>query len=136
MNRIRRVLAFFMIAHGLIASAWAQTSYSGGTYAQDFDSLPAAGTFTLTGSAPMALTDAPISASGLAGWSLANPGNTARFLVSPGSSTTGGGFSFGAASVAEGALGSLGSGTAASKFGVMLVNDTGATITTITLAYT
>jgi len=123
----------------LAASGHAQISYTGGSYTQNFDTLPASGTFTLAGVGPFALDGAPVGASGLAGWSFAKyagTGANAVFLVGTGTSTTGGVYSFGAAANPERALGSLGSGGVASRLGVALTNNTGATVTQFTLSYT
>ncbi len=123
----------------LAASGHAQISYTGGSYTQNFDTLPASGTFPLAGVGPFALDGAPIGASGLAGWSLAKyagTGANAIFLVGTGTNNAGGVYSFGPAATPERALGSLGSGGVASRFGVALTNNTGATVTQFTLSYT
>jgi predicted extracellular nuclease len=128
-----------------VLTASAQLSYTGGTYTQNFDTLPSSGTFTL----PNAISnpgqiyffsDAPINASNLSGWSFVRTLNsgTSRFLVSDGSGTTPAGsvYSYGTASSGERALGSLASNSNISSFGVVLVNNTGATISQFTVSYT
>jgi predicted extracellular nuclease len=135
----RRLYSVVVCVLALAASGQAQVSYTGGSYTQNFDTLPASGTFTLAGAGPFALDGAPVGASGLAGWTFAKyagTGANAVFLVSTGTSTTGGVYSFGATATPERALGSLGSGGVASRFGVTLVNNTGATVTQFTLSYT
>ena len=132
---------FFVLLSLLLvtSSASAQIAYTGGSYTQDFNTLPSSGTFTLSGAGPIALNAAPINASGLAGWSLAKntgSGANALFNVGNGGSTTGSTYSFGANGSGERALGSLGSGTMASRFGVVLVNDTGATVSQFTVSFT
>ncbi|HEY0947389.1 MAG TPA: hypothetical protein VGD81_19050, partial [Opitutaceae bacterium] len=139
MNFIRRYGGAMLWVVLLAAGLRAQISYLGGDYNQDFDSLPASGSFTLSGSGPLPLNEPPISAGGLAGWSFAKHAGTganATFFVGAGSGTAGGTYSFGAASVPERALGSLGSGGVASRFGAVLRNDTGTTIAQFTLSYT
>ena len=140
-------MAFARGARGaaIMAAIWAvgtvhgQISYSGGTYAQSFDGLPASGTFTLIGPGPHTLSTAPINATNLAGWSFSLvPGSTspdAKFAVGNGSSATGSVYSFGSTGKLERALGSLASGSVASRFGAVLVNDTPNTITRVTIAY-
>lgn len=118
-----------------------QLGYSGGTYTQNFDTLPSSGTFTLTGAGPIAFDTAPLNAMELGGWHLAKFGGTganALFNVSTGSSNTGSAFSFGASGVnpaTERSLGTISSGTTISRFGLVLVNTTGRTITQFTLSY-
>ena len=53
--------------------ALAQTiSYitAGSNYTQDFNSMPASGSFTLGSAGPIDMTASPISASGMTGWQL------------------------------------------------------------------
>ncbi len=114
-------------------------SYAGGSYGQNFDSLPASGTFTLASNGPLALNAAPINAAGLGGWTLAKysgTGTVALFRVDAGSGTSGSVYSYGSASAGDRALGSLSSGTTIPRFGVMFVNNTGQTITQFSLSYT
>lgn len=135
----RKFFAAAFLPLFLLGAARAQISYAGGTYSQDFNTLPASGTFALSGPGPIALDTAPISATGLAGWSLAKntgSGTNALFLVGSGTATNGSAYSFGATSAADRALGSLGSGSMASRFGVVFTNNTGATISQFTLNYT
>lgn len=128
-----------------VAFATAQISYTGGTYTQNFDTLPSSGTVTLTTptSAPGLIysftTD--VGASGMPGWSFirhfpATASGTSRFLISDGNSSTGAAFSFGTTASTERALGALGSGSNATRFGAVFTNNTGTTITEFTLAYT
>ncbi len=116
-----------------------QVSYAGGSYTQNFDTLPASGTFTLTGNGPLALNAAPISASGLGGWTFAKydgTGTVALFRVEAGTGTSGAIYSYGTGSSSDRALGSLASGSTISRFGLTLVNSTGLPITQFTLNYT
>ncbi|BCU77222.1 hypothetical protein llg_19370 [Luteolibacter sp. LG18] len=124
-----------MLLPGLVH---AQVSYAGGTYSQNFDTLPSTGTFTFSGAGPFALNAAPVSASGLSGWSFAKTAGTganALFNVGTGSSNSGAVYSFGSAA-GDRALGTLLSGAVESTIGVVLVNNTGATITSFDIAYT
>lgn len=123
----------------LAAAGRAQIAYTGGSYNQNFDTLPATGTFTFSGIGPFALDAAPVNATGLAGWSFAKYGGSganAIFLVGTGSATNGAAYSFGSTGSSERALGSVSSGTVISRFGVALVNNTGSTISQFTLGYT
>ncbi len=74
------------------------------------------------------------------GWYLteSNTGAAAdgQYVVSTGSGNAGGAYSFGAASAADRALGSLGSGTVTPvQYGAQLANNTGSVITSITISY-
>ena len=115
-----------------------QLAYNGGTITQTFDTLPSSGNFTLSGAGPFALNATPISASGLAGWSIAKISGTGAnelFTVGTGSANSGSVYSFGSASATDRALGTLLSGTVGSAFGLVLVNNTGQTVTQFTLSY-
>lgn len=114
-------------------------SYAGGSYTQNFNTLPSSGTFTLTSAGPLSFTSAPISAAGLGGWSLAKytgTGAVALFKVDAGTSTSGSAYSYGTGTNTDRALGSLSSGSTVSRFGLSVVNNTGRTITEFTLGYT
>jgi len=127
----RSLVALFTLLLGSIL-AQAQISYSGGTYTQNFDTLPNTGTFTFTGVGPHAAPSLP-------GWSFAKisgSGANALFNIGTGSGTTGSVYSFGAASATDRAYGTLFSGTVGSVIGAVFTNNTGATITQFTLSYT
>jgi DNA/RNA endonuclease G (NUC1) len=128
------------VALSVSLSSPGQLAYSGGTYLQSFDTLPNTGTFTFTNSGPIRLDDsAGINATGLGGWSFARyagSGSVALFRFDTGASNSGAVYSYGAASATDRALGSLSSGTAASRFGVTLVNTGSETLTQFTLSYT
>lgn len=96
----------------------------GSTYSQDFDSLGH------TGAANSTLPT---------GWTLLEAGSSGQvnqqYTANHGSSFTGDTYSYGAVNSTERALGSLRSNTLVPIFGVAFVNDTGATITTLDIAY-
>jgi predicted extracellular nuclease len=100
---------------------------SGGTYTQDFDTLSnTAGSTTNTILPP--------------GWYITETGGGARdneqYAVDTGGSTTGDIYSYGAAGSTDRALGQERSGTLIPVFGAEFSNDTGATITSLNIAYT
>jgi predicted extracellular nuclease len=131
---------FVVLALAFVAAAHAQLSYTGGTYTQNFNTLPAdkTVTYSFTGVGPFALDAAPVNASGLAGWTFAKTGTTgnATFIVGNGSTNTGATYSYGSDGSADRALGSVASGTVTPLYGLTLVNDTGTTVTSFTLSYT
>lgn len=92
------------------------------TYTQDFDTLAASGTSsTLPTGVQIAETGANANATYTAGTGSSNTGNT---------------FSFGAANSTDRALGGLRSGSLIPLFGLAFTNDTGRTITDLSIAFT
>ena len=134
----------FLLIIGFIAptrAILAQLSYSaqGLVYSQNFDGLPASGSFALSGKGPHSLSSAPINAVNLSGWQLLmiNGSNTnAGFLPGTGSSTSNGVQSLGASGSGDRALGSLSSGTGIYSFGVIFTNTSGILLNSITISFT
>lgn len=96
---------------------------TGTPYTQDFDSLASSGS---------AETTLP------AGWAFLETGSNANatYAAGTGSSNSGNTYSFGAAGSGERAFGMLLSGSLTPSIGASFTNDTGATITTLTIGYT
>ena len=108
--------------------AWAQVSLTAldAPYAQNFDALPA------SGSAPWS------NNSTLPGWYHARTGTGTAIVADTGASNSGNLYSYGATASSDRALGSIGSSNAAAGnffWGVRLANNTGATITSLDVAY-
>jgi predicted extracellular nuclease len=76
----------------------------------------------------------------LTGWFMNETGssnrNNGQYAADNGGSTTGDTYSYGATGSNDRALGGLQSGTLVPTFGACFINDTGATITSLTVAYT
>ncbi len=121
------------------AAASAQIPYSGRVYAQNFDGLPAAGTFAVSGVGPVALAASPINATGLNGWSFGllpgSTGSSVRFFVDNGVASGGGTYSYGPTGSANRSLGSLASNAVASRFGAVFVNSGSTPIQALTVSY-
>jgi hypothetical protein len=102
-----------------------QVSLTGADYSQDFNTLANAGTTNL-------LT--------IPGWLLTETGGGARdneqYAGDNGGSNTGDTYSYGPALNTERALGGLRSGTLIPLFGAFFTNNTGVTITSVTISYT
>ena len=133
--RICWLLLASLVAPG---AARAQLSYTGGVRVQDFDTLPASGTFSFANRGPQALDQAPIGASGAVGWSVfVNAGSQTQlsFLVDLGGGTTGSVYSYGAPGSPERALGLLANSARTCRTGWRLINQTAQTITQFTLSY-
>ena len=99
----------------------------GSPYTQNFDVLS-----NTAGSTTNNLT--------IVGWFMTESGGGARdneqYAVDNGGSTTGDTYSYGAAGSTERALGQLRSGTLIPLFGAAFTNNTGSTITSLTISYT
>ena len=123
-------------------------SYTGSDYTQNFNGLPTSDGFfppvvTLTGRGPLDFpTTGAMASSGMEGWSLANPdGSSGRpeYRAHAGELAGGNGrgvISFGPDNSSDRALGVLATSNQISRFGVALVNNTGATLNQITLDFT
>ncbi|MCA6453950.1 MAG: hypothetical protein IM582_12290, partial [Chitinophagaceae bacterium] len=112
---------------------------AGSVYTQNFDGLPASGSFSLTGKGPFTLSEPPIRALNLGGWQLlmtAGSNANASFATGTGSSTGNGVYSLGNAGSTDRALGSLASGTGIYAFGLILTNQTGSILNSFTVSFT
>jgi hypothetical protein len=112
---------------------------AGATYTQNFDGLPASGTYSLNGKGPLNLAAAPVNGTNLTGWQLFLVGGSnanASFLVGTGSSTGNGVYSLGTAASTERALGSLASSTGISALGLVLTNQTGNLLNSFSVSFT
>ncbi len=110
---------------------------TGSTYNQDFNGLPATGSFTLVGSAPYYLSTSPVNASGMPGWQFGVTLSTPRFGISSGSgSPTGSTYSTGASGDPERSLGMFASGSNVSNIGLILRNTTTDILSTVTISFT
>ncbi len=96
-------------------------------YSQDFNTLDAAATTTPSNVLPL-------------GWSIVETGTSSlvdqKYKSDNGGLNSGDTYSYGATSATERALGSIQSGTLASSFGVKFQNNSGVTITSLTVTYT
>ncbi|MEN9549895.1 MAG: hypothetical protein RIR12_2486, partial [Bacteroidota bacterium] len=119
-------LALILWCCGIMATAQS-VSLTGGAYSQDFNTL----------SNTAASTNNLLS---ITGWEMNETGGGTRdneqYAVDPGTSNSGDTYSYGAAGSTERALGSLQSGTLISTFGANFTNNTGGTITALTINYT
>ncbi len=108
------------------ASAQVSLSTIDTPYTQTFDTLPASGSATWTNN------------STILGWYHARTGTGTTIVANDGASNAGNLYSYGTGTTTDRALGSLGSGNAAVGnlfWGVRLQNNTGATITSLDIAY-
>ena len=116
----------FLVFYCFVQLGFGQVSIIGtgsnNTYTQDFNTLAS------TGSTSSTLP---------ANWSFSEIGSSANatYTVGTGSLNTGDTYSFGLASNSERALGGLASGSLTTSFGLRLINNTGAVITELVIAY-
>lgn len=128
----------------LVVALNAQYSYStaGSVYSQNFDGLPSSGTssdFSITGSGPFDLSASPFNASNLTGWQFYKTGGTgsdAAFLPGTGTNNNGDVYSFGNVGASNRALGSLPTSGNTYSFGLVITNNTGATLNSFTIGFT
>ncbi len=120
------IVALFAVVLLGADPAGAQTCVSlttlGSAVAQNFDTLASSGTSSALPS----------------GWYMSESGTNANttYTAGTGSSNTGDTYSFGAAASVERAFGGLRSGTLIPLIGACFTNNTGATVTTLAIAYT
>lgn len=142
-----KTIAALIALAGATATASAQFSYTGGTYSQDFNTLPSVtggtnSTITVAGRGPHALTAGFTTATGVAGWQGANfdgSSTSTEFRAQDGSGSGGTGrgvVSFGTAGSSERALGTLATSNQINSFGLVLTNNTTGILTQFTLSYT
>ena len=95
-----------------------------GSYGQDFNTLATSGTGTFS-TLPT-------------GWSYSETGPNANtsYAASDGSSNSGNTYSFGTGTASERAMGMLRSGSLVPVMGAFFINNTGATVTSLTITYT
>lgn len=122
------VLVCLLVVTSLAGSAHAApVSLGASGYLQNFDTLAATAGSTTNDALPT-------------GWAIFETGGGARdnerYAVDTGGSNTGDIYSYGAAGSSERALGSLLSGSLVPLFGVEFINNTGATITALDIAFT
>gem|GEM_PF-710659 len=121
------VLPFALAAFAAPATAQVSLTALDAPYTQAFDGLPASGSATWTNN------------STIPGWYHARTGTGTTIVANDGSSNAGNLYSYGTGTATDRALGSIGSGNAAIGnlfWGVRLLNNTGATITSLDVAYT
>jgi hypothetical protein len=116
-----------VVAGPAMAAGSVTITTMGSPYTQDFDTLS-----NVAGSTTNALL--------INGWYLTESGGGARdneqYAVDTGGSTTGDMYSYGAAASTERALGELRSGTLIPLFGASFTNNSGSTITSLSVSYT
>lgn len=126
--------AALLAAMATVASA--QVSFTDGTYSENFDGM---GTTTVSAAFAGAI-GVQSAVPGVTGWSgTRNGGNSTsaiNLIADTGSGNSGAIYNYGAASATDRALGVLSSGSTVPTIGTEIVNNTGATITSVTITFT
>ncbi|RYE22640.1 MAG: T9SS type A sorting domain-containing protein [Sphingobacteriales bacterium] len=138
MKKIFTLIALLVCIHTM----WAQTiSYTtaGSSYSQNFDGLIVTGaTVTAATSGPFEILPANFAGSNVPGWYIeryAGSGTNVALAVGDGAANTGQHYSFGTTAATDRALGALASGTRVGRMGIILTNNTGATLNTATISF-
>ncbi len=125
MKQLSSSLAFAAFAFAPALVAQVSLTQLGVAYTQNFNTLATSGTTNTLS---------------LTGWSLLETGGGTRdneqYAADTGSSTTGDTYSYGSAANSDRALGGLRTGTLIPLFGASFTNDTGSTVTSLTISYT
>ncbi len=135
---MKKLIITISLAMVSIAGLNAQIAYNtvGGLYSEDFDGLISTGNVANVFSSVVG-TQAAIP--NLAGWQGAKIGgngtNATNFTADTGSGTAGGLYSYGSTGSSDRALGALASGTNIMAFGASFTNNTGVTLTSVTITF-
>lgn len=112
---------------------------AGSSYAQDFDSLPVTGTFSLQGRGPHHFQGMPFSPPRLNGWfflQYAGTGSQANFYLGSGTSATHGVISTGITNQNDRSIGSLSTSGGSYALGVIFINSTSTVLNSIDVGAT
>lgn len=107
-------------------------------YQQNFNGLPSSGSFVLVGKGPHAFLSTPFAISSMAGWEMIQRSGSslnAVFSIGTGSSTAAGTYSVGNTNN-DRALGTQSAGTGIYAVGLIITNQTGKTLHTISGSFT
>jgi hypothetical protein len=132
-HRVKTTLAIESLEGREVPAA---LGYTGGLYQQNFDGLPNTGTFSFTGNGPFDLSDAPVNATNLVGWQIANNGSGANaiFNVNDGQNTVGA-HSYGVTASTDRALGSFANDATSMRYGLTLRNDSTTTFGDVAISF-
>lgn len=119
-------------------------SYTGGTYTQNFDTLPSTGSGSVANRGPNYINPSwtGVTGSNLTGWQFANPtgtGTSTEYRAQDGSLSGSAGrgvVSFGTTGSSDRALGALSTSAQIPTFGLVLTNNTSQLLTSFTLSFT
>ena len=112
---------------------------AGSNYSENFDGLFNTGsTIVAAASGPYELVAATFAGNNAPGWYVerySGSGSNVALAVGDGAANTGQHYSFGTTGATDRAIGSLASGTRVGRTGVLIVNNTGTSLNTLTLTF-
>lgn len=130
---MKKALATLAILATGGVSSYASTNYNGGTLTENFDGMPTSGNTALSATIG---TQNALPGTFFEGVKAAGTGATFSLIADDGTSNAGGLHDYGTAAATDRALGGLASAGAIGAWGAEFVNNTGATITSVTLSLT
>ncbi|MFN9949643.1 MAG: T9SS type A sorting domain-containing protein [Bacteroidota bacterium] len=139
MIRIQAILGTSLFLICQLSAQFRPITYNkpGTVYTQTFDSLPASGTFTFSGKGPFDFTNPPLQSCRIPGWFFLQPAGSspqASFYVGSGTSASHGVVSAGISSQPDRSLGTISTSGGAYAFGLILVNQTGTVLNSLSVA--
>lgn len=139
---MKKIFTLFILCSFCMAGISQTVSYTtaGSTYTENFDGLSnTAGSVSVPGNGPFQIVPAVFTGSNAPGWyaeKIAGTGTSVALTVDNGSSNSGQHFSYGlAAGNTDRALGMLASGARTGRSGVLITNNTGTTLNSVTIAF-
>jgi hypothetical protein len=134
------LLALLFFTGNLIKAQTINYSTAGSSYTENFDALFNTGVPIVTAaSGPYEILPANFAASNAPGWYVeryAGSGTNVSLAVGDGASNSGQHYSFGTGTATDRALGMLASGTRINRSGILLTNNTGGTLNSLTISFT
>ena len=134
------IFALLFFTGSLIKAQTINYSTAGSSYTENFDALFNTGVAIVTAaSGPYEILPANFAASNAPGWYVeryAGTGTNVSLAVGDGASNSGQHYSFGTGTATDRALGMLASGTRINRSGILLTNNTGGTLNSLTISFT
>ena len=128
----------FMSLHSMLHAQNLDYFVSDSAYTQNFDSLPFTGTISLTGKNVFYFNKSPFNKANLAGWQFYQIGGSSAnssFIISEGTNTANGSYSFGKTNSKDRALGTLATTGGQYSFGLVINNKTGKTLNSFNIRF-
>jgi|GEM_PF-942321 len=133
------ILLVLLLSGGWVKAQTISYATAGSNYTQNFDGLITTGTTNNAANGPFEILTANFAGSNAPGWYVekySGTGTGVSFAANDGASNGGSVYSYGTTSAADRALGMLASGTRISRSGILLTNNTGGTLTSLTISFT
>lgn len=138
MKKIFTFLCLLILAN-IVNAQTISYATAGSTYTQNFDGLITTGTTNNAANGPFEIVTANFAASNAPGWYVERYAGTsvgASFSANDGAANGGSAYSYGTTASTDRALGMLASGGRILRSGILLTNNTGGTLTSLTISFT